>query len=148
MKHTRQTGIGFADHYLNQAGNGMPVFAGSATQRGHGIGNILKGLLRVATPLIKSVGRQVLKKSAPVLKEAGKRALTRGLAEMTSAKRPKTMRIMAESVRGAMGSNKAVRKKKKASGRGTQRGRASGRGRQRGRVVRRRGVVQDIFHDK
>ena len=58
-------------------------------QRGHGIGSILKGLLRVATPLIKSVGRQALKKSTPVLKEVGKQALKRGIEEMTISKRPK-----------------------------------------------------------
>ena len=76
MKHRPVTGEGFKDYYVNQIGHGMPVFAGATMQRGHGMGNILRGLLRVAMPLIKSVGKSALKKSAPVIKEVGKRSKT------------------------------------------------------------------------
>lgn len=137
MKTIRETGRGFADYYVNQAGNGMPVFAGTAMQRGHGIGSILKGLFRVATPLIKTVGRQALRKSAPFLKEVGKHALKRGLTEMTSSKRPKIMRMVGETVRAAATATKPIRKPKKPSVRG--------RGRGRGRGILRR---QDIFQNK
>lgn len=100
MKYTPETGKDFADYYLHQIGHGMPVYAGSTMQRGHGIGNILKGLFRVASPLIKSVGKQALKKSVPVLKEVGKHALKRGLnaldTEMRKPKRPKIVQTMGE----------------------------------------------------
>ena len=134
MKTKRETGRGFADYYVNQAGHGMPVFAGSSMQRGfgmpvfagatmqrgHGIGSILKGLFRVASPLIASVGRQALKKSTPILKEVGKHALKRGIEEMTRTKRPKLMRVAGEVARAAT----APTKQKKIARRG--RGRARG----------------------
>lgn len=128
MKTRRETGRGFADYYVNQAGHGMPVFAGSSMQRGfgmpvfagatmqrgHGIGSILKGLFRVASPLIASVGRQALKKSTPILKEVGKHALKRGIEEMTRTKRPKLMRVAGEVARAAT----IPTKKKKIARRG------------------------------
>ena len=101
MKTRRETGRGFADYYVNQAGHGMPVFSGGSMQRGHGIGSILKGLFRVALPLIARVGRQALKKSKPILKEVGKHALKRGIEEMSRTKNPKLMRMVGEVARAA-----------------------------------------------
>ena len=51
-----------------QTGRGIPVFRGAAMQRGHGLGSLVKGLFRTATPL--------LKKGAIAL---GKEALSTGL---------------------------------------------------------------------
>ena len=78
MKHRPVTGDGFKDYYLNQIGHGMPVFAGATMQKGHGVGNLLRGIIRGASSLLNTVGESVLKKSALVLKEMGKRALKVG----------------------------------------------------------------------
>ena len=131
MKSRRETGQGFTNYYLNQLGNGMSIYSGSAMQRGHGIGNILRGLLRVATPLIKTMGKQALRKSAPILKEVGKHALKRGLEEMTNSKRPKMVRLAGEVVRAV---STTPRKQKKTP-----------RRRQGLRGIQKRGAARDIF---
>ena len=41
------------DYYARQSGREMPVFRRSRYQRGHGLGNVLSGLKRVAVPLLK-----------------------------------------------------------------------------------------------
>jgi len=103
MKHRPVTGEGFKDYYVDQIGHGMPVFAGATMQRGHGMGNILRGLLRVAVPLFKSVGKSALKKSAPIIREVGKRALKRGLdvaaTEMSAPKRSKPSKFIGATIR-------------------------------------------------
>ena len=131
MKSRRETGQGFTDYYLNQVGNGMSIYSGSAKQRGHGIGNILRGLLRVATPLIKTVGKQALRKSAPILKEVGKHALNRRLEEITNSKRPKMIRLAGEAVRAV---TTTPGKQKKAP-----------RRRQGRRGIQKRVAARDIF---
>lgn len=49
----------YEDYYLQQAGSGLPVFSGVESQRGHGLGSILGGLLRSATPLLKIFGKKL-----------------------------------------------------------------------------------------
>jgi len=44
---------GMYEDYYTQQGQGVPVFNGSAGQRGHGLGSILSGLFRSAMPMIK-----------------------------------------------------------------------------------------------
>lgn len=44
----------YENYYVNQAGNGLPVFSGARVQRGHGLGNIFSGLVKAAMPLVKS----------------------------------------------------------------------------------------------
>lgn len=39
----------------------MPVYAGAAYQRGHGLGRVMKSILRHATPILKQAGKQALK---------------------------------------------------------------------------------------
>jgi hypothetical protein len=56
----------YEDYYINQAGNGVPIFQGSRGQRGHGFGSILGGLWRSALPLLKRIGRHVLRTGARV----------------------------------------------------------------------------------
>src|SRR5215469_9185478 len=46
----------YEDYYLSQSGSGIPVFQGSRTQAGHGLGSIFSGLFRFAMPLLKSLG--------------------------------------------------------------------------------------------
>lgn len=43
----------FKDYYLKQAGCGLPVYAGSRHQKGHGI---FSNLFRFAVPLLKKAG--------------------------------------------------------------------------------------------
>ena len=47
-----------------QRGMGIPVFRGAAMQRGHGLGSLVKGLFRTATPLLKkgamALGREAM----------------------------------------------------------------------------------------
>lgn len=61
-------------YYLNQAGTGFgSVYAGSAYQRGHGIGSFLSGLFRCVFPLLKSgtatVGNELLKTGANIMSD-------------------------------------------------------------------------------
>lgn len=55
----------YEDYYIQQSGNGLPVFAGSRMQRGHGLGSMLSGLFRSAVPMIKrglaTFGKHALK---------------------------------------------------------------------------------------
>ena len=54
----------YDDYYVGQAGYGMPYFSGTQIQRGHGLGNILSGIMRAAMPLVKggvkALGKQGL----------------------------------------------------------------------------------------
>ena len=58
------TGKGFEDHYVNQLGHGMTVFSGPRTQRGYGLGHIIRGAARSAMPLLIHAGKEALKKGA------------------------------------------------------------------------------------
>ena len=55
----------YHDYYLNQAGRGYPVYAGTRYQRGHGLGSICGSLFKSAVPLLKrgakTLGREALK---------------------------------------------------------------------------------------
>lgn len=73
-QQSRQHSLGQGPHtsydtyYSNQAGTGLPFFAGAPTQSGYGLGSILGGLIRSAVPLLK-----------PALKRAGKEVARSGL---------------------------------------------------------------------
>jgi hypothetical protein len=56
-------------YYTQQAGNGLDVYGGVSSQKGHGLGSILGGLFRGAMPILKNVGKAV-----------GKQILNSGLA--------------------------------------------------------------------
>lgn len=49
----------YESYYRQQAGAGLPYFAGAPSQRGHGLGSIFSGLLRSALPVLKTVGKNV-----------------------------------------------------------------------------------------
>ena len=55
----------YHEYYLNQAGRGYPVYAGTRYQRGHGLGSIIGNLFKSAAPLLKRgatiLGREYLK---------------------------------------------------------------------------------------
>jgi hypothetical protein len=84
----------FENYYLNQCGNGLPVFQGTRMQRGSGIGSIFAGLFRSVMPLLKRIapviGRRALLTGANIagdvaagqsLKEAAKSRITSGVQE-------------------------------------------------------------------
>src|SRR5215831_17116286 len=60
----------YEDYYVTQSGSGLPIFQGSRTQTGHGLGSIFSGLFRFALPLLKSlgisVGKQALRTGAQI----------------------------------------------------------------------------------
>lgn len=56
-------------YYVQQAGNGLDVYGGVSSQKGHGLGSILGGLFRGAMPILKNVGKVL-----------GKKILSSGLA--------------------------------------------------------------------
>jgi hypothetical protein len=55
------------DYYINQAGGGMPIFAGSRNQAGHGFGSVMGGLFRSALPMLKRIGGQALRTGTQIL---------------------------------------------------------------------------------
>ena len=61
-------GAAVEQYYRNQVGTGLPVFRGNRVQRGHGLGNMFKGLLKSVVPLVKSGAKSL-----------GKQALSTGL---------------------------------------------------------------------
>lgn len=64
----------FEDYYTAQVGHGLPVFSGTSMQRGHGLGNVFRGLARTAIPLMKrgmaQIGKKALSTGAAVAKDA------------------------------------------------------------------------------
>ena len=45
----------------------MPVYAGVAYQRDHGLGRVMKNMIRHATPILKQAGSQASKTDISVL---------------------------------------------------------------------------------
>ena len=62
----------YQQYYTNQAGSGYPVFHGTRFQRGYGLGNIFRGLIRWITPIIKTHALPAL---AAGSKEIGREAI-------------------------------------------------------------------------
>ena len=82
----------YETYYLNQDGNGLPVFTGIRGQRGHGLGSILGGLFRSALPMLKrglaSFGKHALKTGLDIandvvaggdFKDSAKRHIPQGI---------------------------------------------------------------------
>ena len=78
------SGKAYENYYLRQSGRGLPVFYGARSQKGHGLGNMLKGLWRHATPLLKDAGRQALK--------TGLSVVTTGILKPKGGRKIKTTR--------------------------------------------------------
>lgn len=55
--------MSFENYYINQCGGGGEFFTGRRYQKGHGLGNILGGLVRATLPVLKrtaiSLGKDV-----------------------------------------------------------------------------------------
>ncbi len=57
----------YVDYYRNQAGGGLPGYAGGAVMYGSGLGGLFRGLFRMAVPLLKrrfSIAKPHLKSAA------------------------------------------------------------------------------------
>lgn len=98
----------YDDYYANQMGHGMPVFTGARLQRGHGLGNVLSSVLRMAMPLVSgamTLARQGLKTALKVAgdvmrgrkprqavkqraKQAGQQLLSTGLQRIMTEQFP------------------------------------------------------------
>jgi len=79
----------FDDYYKAQVGNGLPVFVGTSVQRGHGVGNVLRGLVRMTVHLVKKVIKPIAKKGMAKL---GKRALSTGAAVLSDVARGRNVK--------------------------------------------------------
>ena len=83
----------YDDYYSKQAGNGgMPVYHGSRSQRGHGLGSILGGFFRSALPMLRRglsfFGREALRTGAQIAGDVAD-----GQPVLDSAKRRVSNRI-------------------------------------------------------
>ena len=89
----------YEEYYLNQSGRGMPAFAGARYQRGHGLGNMLRTLTKLAVPFIKKgaqlIGKQAMKTGMDIaqdamqgqnIKTAAKRRASEGWRELVYQK--------------------------------------------------------------
>jgi hypothetical protein len=109
----------FEDYYMRQqnGGGGMPVFSGARMQKGHGLGNILRGLFRKIVPFIqrnaKAVGTRALKTGMEIADDVLE---GRSLKESASKRIPAGIKRMASTINWQTGSGvkrKAVRRKPK-----------------------------------
>ena len=85
-------------YYVDQSGNGMPIFVGTRGQRGHGLGSLLGGFFRSALPMLKrglaTFGKHALKTGLEIandvvegksIKEAAKRRVPEGIKRFATS---------------------------------------------------------------
>lgn len=85
---------------LQQSGKGdFPVYVGAYRQRGHGLGDILRGLWRRIVPVFKSFAPQVLRAGANIVedvaggkswKEAAFQRVPEAISRVTSGEKPQS----------------------------------------------------------
>jgi hypothetical protein len=60
----------YENYYTTQSGHGLPMFVGYRGQRGHGLGSVLSGFFRSASPLLKRglafLGKEALRTGAKI----------------------------------------------------------------------------------
>lgn len=120
----------YDDYYLGQVGHGLPVFTGTRMQRGHGLGNVLSGLVRAAMPLVKrgvkTLGRQGLKTGMQIAGDvmAGQKpkAAVRRRAKQASAQLvQQALRQFAPPGQPAKGIKRPAQRRSVSSSRATKR---------------------------
>ena len=90
LNNKPQTGYSYnISPWQQQYGYGLNPFIGKYRQQGYGIGNILGSLFKTVVPLIKPVIKNVGKR---MLKTAGKRALTGGVRVIDNVIQGKTIK--------------------------------------------------------
>lgn len=55
--------VPFSGDLPSQRGSGHPYFQGTYTQRGHGIGSFLKGLLKAVLPVAQQAGKRIARQA-------------------------------------------------------------------------------------
>ena len=126
--------MSYENYYLQQAGSGIPAYAGVPSQRGHGLGSILGGLFRGALPLLKNIGKTV-----------GKQLLKSGLevaSDVVSGQKFKTSmkrraREGASTLLGVQSGSGVQRKRSPLKSASSRKG--------VGRKRRKREITPDIF---
>ena len=101
---------------------GYGIYRGRALQRGHGLGGIFKSLFRMATPILKKVGKKALRTVGKRALKAGANALT-DIAEKRASPKEAVKSRAKQIIFPPKDINKSVRKKKNHSTARTARGR-------------------------
>ncbi len=83
----------YETYYMQQAGSGLPFYAGARMQRGHGLGSILSGLFRAAIPLIK-------KTAVPALKTVARKTAVGGIRALKKKALETGVRLASDAMRG------------------------------------------------
>lgn len=126
----------------------MPIFRGEQTQRGYGLGSVLTGLFKSATPLLKkgaaSLGRTLLKTGVNVAKDAlqGKNVKDSVVQHSKDVGKGLVRKLVDEtsSIAGPKVKRARKRVKKKAA-----RGSSSSRSKKSGKRRRNQRPAKDIF---
>ncbi len=127
----------YEQYYVGQSGNGLPVFYGSRTQRGHGIGSLFSGLFRSIFPILKRV--------APIV---GKKALETGMQIFGDVSSGQSFKESAKTrVLDALqdGINKIIPTEQSQSGSGIRRGKQKKKSKHSQVKEKRRKIKSDIF---
>ena len=90
---------------MNQMGSGLPAFAGTKMQRGHGLGGILRGLVKVAMPVLKQgakkLGQSALKTGLHVAGEVARgKTVKQAVKEKIGGKRGRPRKTAKPAKRG------------------------------------------------
>jgi len=102
----------YRQYYVNQqVGRGMPIYSGALRQKGHGLGNVIGGLLRHILPFL---GRAALSTGTNVV---GDLISGRKLKETMSARIPEGIKSLASSVVNQSGSGLRKRKRRQRKNR-------------------------------
>lgn len=145
----------YEQYYLNQAGSGLPYYAGAKFQRGHGFGSILSSLVRLVTPLARNVVKNVkpiAKALIPVVKPFARGAATEvgkeSLGFLSDALKGKKVKQAAKNraarARRRIASSLDRQVLQRGIGRRGARGRGRGRGKSRKTNIKRGQTVKSV----
>lgn len=101
-------------------GEGMPVYRGYASQYGHGLGNVLGGLIRAALPTVSKIA-----------KSAGTKLLDSGVQYVAKQVRKKTGTRKSRRVKRTISQPKHMNKSRVPPGRAVKKKRVTKRKTQR-----------------
>lgn len=98
----------YKTYYLNQAGNGYPVYIGTPYQKGYGLGGVFRKFFKWvlpilkehALPIVKTVGKEVLRGASNI---ANDKLNGKNLKESAKARIKESLNSLAESVQSGEG---------------------------------------------
>ena len=109
----------YEDYYFSQSGNGIPIFIGGRSQKGHGIGSFFSGLGRMVLPWIKTGGKALLREGLSTGLQVANEALSgRNIGESLRDHSKAAGQRLLQSAAAHMRSNQSgsgVRRKRKAA---------------------------------